>query len=419
MRRHSQMRDARVVIDAAQKEGTFFHIFSAQKRLDEMHPISPLGGILVNRHFLASACVLALTIGAFTAAHSDELSSAYELVLSNPTDAAKNLQYAKLAEEKGKPRLALAAYERILLNDPENAEARLGLQRLRRVLQPSSTEFKLEVGTAWESNPDNVSSNEKSAPSVFANLAVRDERSAGTFGWRTLGSVGVDYVNNHSDLNYEHISVGTGPVFDVTPGLSVHTAVGVAATNLSNKLYYREANLTATFEGNFAGAYESLRIRGGARSYGSYFTPDNGYYAEARGRVAIPAVLAETDVISFGPWLKWSGIDGSVTDISQEEIQPGRYREWGAELSYYIPVADSIIAGPNLTGWQRYYSEHLVGGDTRTDNHLEPGASLVFKDALMFQSDVKLDYTYQMNRSNDDTRDYHDNEVRLTVIANF
>jgi hypothetical protein len=37
----------------------------------------------------------------------------------------------------------------------------------------------------------------------------------------------------------------------------------------------------------------------------------------------------------------------------------------------------------------------------------------------MFQSDVKLDYTYQMNRSNDDTRDYHDNEVRLTVIANF
>lgn len=374
---------------------------------------------MVNRLFLASACVLALSGGTFTAAQADELSSAYELVLSNPTDAAKNLQYAKLAEQHGKPRLALAAYERILLNDPENAEARVGLQRLRRVLQPSSTQFKLEVGTAWESNPDNVSTDTKSAPSVFANLAVRDERSAGTFGWRTLGAIGLDFVNNHSDLDYEHISVSTGPVFDLTPGLSVHTAVGVAAANLSNKLYYREANIGATFEGGFAGAYESLRIRGGARSYGSYFTPDSGYYAEARGRVAIPAVLSETDVVSIAPWLKWSGIDGSVTDISQEEIQPGRYREWGAEIAYYIPVADDIVVGPNLTGWQRYYSEHLVGGDTRTDNHLEPGASLVFKDTLMFQSDIKIDYTYQMNRSNDDTRDYHDNEVRLTLVSNF
>lgn len=372
-----------------------------------------------NRLYLASACVLVLAGGAFTGARADELSSAYELVLSNPTDAAKNLQYAKLAEQHGKPRLALAAYERILLNDPDNAEARVGLQRLRRILQPSSTQFKLEVGTAWESNPDNVSSDAKSAPSVFANLAVRDDRSAGTFGWRTLGAIGLDLVNNHSDLSYQHISVATGPVFDLTPGLSVHTAVGVAAANLSNKLYYREANIGATFEGSFAGAYQSLRIRGGTRSYGPYFTADSGYYVEARGKIAIPAVLTETDVISIAPWLKWSGIDGSVTDISQEEIQPGRYREWGAEIAYYIPVAADIIVGPNLTGWQRYYSEHLVDGDTRTDNHLEPGMSLVFKDMLMFQSDIKLDYTYRMNRSNDDTRDYHDNEARLTFIANF
>lgn len=369
--------------------------------------------------FLTSASALIIAASICANAKADDLSSAYELVLKNPADAGASLAYAKLAEQHGKPRLALAAYERILLNDPENAEARIGLQRLRRELQPTSTQFRLEAGTAWETNPDNVSSGARSEPSIFGNLAFRDERSAGTFGWRTTGAVGFDFVNNDSDINYEYLGIGTGPVLDVTPGLSVNPAIGVAAANLANKLFYREANVSSTFEGAFAGAYETLRIRGGVRHYGPYFTSDSGYYADARGKVSLPGLLGEQDVLVIAPSLKWSGIDGSVTNISQEEIQPGRYREWGLELAYYFPLTDSITIGPDVVGWQRYYSEQLTSGEKRRDDYIAPGASVVFKDLLAFQSDLKVEYSYKMNRSNDDFSDYHDHEIRLSVISNF
>ena len=59
----------------------------------------------------------------------EELRRVFEQILQNPNDPELNFRYARLAEEKELLRKALGAYERILLNDPDNEEAKAGLRR--------------------------------------------------------------------------------------------------------------------------------------------------------------------------------------------------------------------------------------------------------------------------------------------------
>src|SRR5690242_15887070 len=74
------------------------------------------------------AVALPLAMSALASgAVADELSDAAQLVLADPANADVNLDYALIAEGKGKYRLALAAYERVLLNDPNNVDAKRGL----------------------------------------------------------------------------------------------------------------------------------------------------------------------------------------------------------------------------------------------------------------------------------------------------
>src|ERR1700749_1206855 len=61
---------------------------------------------------------------------SNDLSDLNNQILDNPADVGLNLRYAHAAESAGKLRLALAAYERILINDPHNQEAREGYERV-------------------------------------------------------------------------------------------------------------------------------------------------------------------------------------------------------------------------------------------------------------------------------------------------
>jgi hypothetical protein len=378
------------------------------------------GGYPVRWIKYAAVLLVALGLVApLTAAHADDLSDAFLAVMQNPTDAGANLRYAKLAEEHGKPRLALATYERVLLNDPTNEEARRGLQRLRRELQPSSTQFKAEIGASWESNPANVSNGAKSEPGIFGSLSVRDERSAGSFGWRTTGALAGDFINNMSQLNYLYLGAGTGPVIDVTPGLSLYPALGVGAAQLDHKLYYKEATFGTTLEGLFGGAYETFRLRGGVRHYGSFFTADKGYYADASAKFAMPHIFNDRDLFVASPWLRWSGINGGVTTLNLDEIQPGRYREFGTGVDYYMSVLNDLVLGTGVTAHERYYSSVLASGSKRQDTYIAPEASVTLKDALLFQSDIKLDYAYKINRSNADTGDYHDNVVSLSFIYQF
>src|SRR5690349_19700348 len=110
-------------------------------------------------------------------ANPDELVRLNALIVANPTNAELNLRYAQAAEARGLWRLALTAYERLLLNDSHNAEALAGLQRVRLQIVPSRTQYSAEVGAVFESNPRNLPNNFKGEGQIEAALGVNDERA--------------------------------------------------------------------------------------------------------------------------------------------------------------------------------------------------------------------------------------------------
>src|SRR5205823_2220920 len=90
---------------------------------------TPSGGKMMRRHAMVGVFALGLAAAGPVAALAEqpqamlvggagELARLNQQILRSPTDPALNLQYAAVAESLGLPRLALAAYERILMADP-------------------------------------------------------------------------------------------------------------------------------------------------------------------------------------------------------------------------------------------------------------------------------------------------------------
>lgn len=107
----------------------------------------------------------------------NELDALHARILRDPSDSELNLRFARLAEASGTLRWALAAYERILVNDPNNIEAQRGLQRVRRALQPAYTLVTAELGAGYETNPHYYVPPKRGEWIGLGSLALRDERS--------------------------------------------------------------------------------------------------------------------------------------------------------------------------------------------------------------------------------------------------
>ena len=86
-------------------------------------------------------------------ASADELDIVFGQLLAEPANPSLNLRYAELAMARGETRKALAAYERVLAQDPNNRQVIRAYNRAKRRLQPSVTAFTLSTGFVYESNP--------------------------------------------------------------------------------------------------------------------------------------------------------------------------------------------------------------------------------------------------------------------------
>src|SRR5262249_20156399 len=145
---------------------------------------------------------------------------------------------------------ALAAYERILINNPDNADAQHGYERVRRILEPTRTSFRVEFGEQWDSNPLDSSASDESAYTTFANGTWVDERRLGAHRWRTLANFQVEVTPEIEELNYGYLGMSTGPIVDLTPSSAAIPAIGFAVSSFSNVFYYDEINAGVTIEGH-------------------------------------------------------------------------------------------------------------------------------------------------------------------------
>jgi outer membrane immunogenic protein len=356
---------------------------------------------------------------------SGELARLNVEILQHPTDTALNLRYAALAEQLGKPRLALTAYERILVYDPRNEAALAGVSRIRARLHPNTTTYVLGLSWIYESNPLYLptGSNRIGEGQFSGYLNVKDERQIGSYSWRTLARVDGIAHGTEPELDYAHASAMTGPVLDFfLPGVQINPALGGAVAYWDSHYFYSEAAASATFEAYPSGAYQAVLLRGALRRYDPFFVPQqNGGYAEAIGKFTVPVTVPNTAFV-FSPWVRWAEIKGPIGTVPTfATIEPGDYTDVGARIEGYYSPQEWIVLGVNLAASERYYRNDFVTGTTteRRDSTLSPGASITFPHFGDYQSDLRFDYKYITNRSNDPNFTFEDQVVTVTWLRRF
>ena len=352
--------------------------------------------------------------------HSTELDALNAQILQHPQDTELNLRFARAAEAAGVLRWALSAYERVTVNDPGNAEAQAGLQRIRRKLQPDISQVTVALGSAVETNPRYYLGPKRTEIEGLASAIVYDERAIRDMRWRTTGAVTGRLYDKSHDLDYGAASLDTGPVLDILPGWALVPAIGGTASYYDHHFYYGEGAVSATFEGATQGAFRSLQLRTAYRSYDKFFATSGGFYTEARGRLAYPNLLGSGSVVILSPWVRYSDLSGTViSPIS--ELQPGAYVELAGKIEAYKGVTDWLVLGAELTAIDRRYRTDTVPdtGGKRHDNLLIPGASFLFPHVLSYRTDVRITYNYIRDNSNDSSKDFDDHVVTATLVYRF
>lgn len=368
------------------------------------------------RALMVAASMTALSMGA---AHAQDLNELNARILENPQDVDLNLRYARLAEQQGKPRLALAAYERVLINEPDNLEAQHGYTRMRRLVEPTHTSFRVEAGEQWDTNAADLSENREDAYSSFVRASLVDERRLGSQRWRSIVNFDEEITPQIEELNYGYLGAQTGPIVDVSPNVAAIPAVGVAVSSLDNNFYFDEINLGVTVEGREGGVSLWSRARAGWRDYGHESTATQGAFAELIGGASVSHVASEKDSLSLVPWLRWSGIKGSSFDFLNGELTPGEYTEVGLEARYNYRVNDHLAFSVGALGHDRYYSRTEVAGKDRHDTYVTPSASITLWDVVPCSCGFRLGYEHRNNRSNDHTADYDADQVSFSVFRQF
>ena len=157
-----------------------------------------------------------------------------------------------------------------------------------------------------------------------------------------------------------------------------------------------------------------MRLRAGYRQYDPSFTSGEGPYADLTGKFSLQNVFHDLDVFSISPWLRWSGINGTP-DNNADEFAPGLYVEGGGKLEYSKELSDSLSASANLRLSDRLYAD--IGGGARQDVLVSPGASLIFTNLLGVQTDLRFDYQYEWNHSNQPAHNYQNHSLTVAIVA--
>lgn len=371
-----------------------------------------------------------LAAGCAANAATDQLSYLYSEILVRPADSEINLRYARLAEESGKLRWAFAAYERVALNDPNNQEAQEGLRRVARKLQPNFTEFLMQTGVSYKSNPLYVPTHPTPETQAFGTLAMKDERTLGDQRWRTTGlAAGIGHTRA-DDLNYGYLGATTGPVFDFIGGTSLHIAAGLGGAYFDQHPWYGEAIARATIEANVNGALQSVAFRAAYRDYDNFFPAAQGWYWDVIGRFVSPGFLDPLNTLVVSPWVRRGDAPGATPiSILQPGVEPANFIETGGRIELFRQIYDGVLAGPAVYLLERWYGSNVVPGTVgvvpgtvaakRQDFIWSPGAIVFFPNLFAYQVGLKLEYQYIRDHSNDPAASFVDNVVTASVVARF
>jgi len=353
-----------------------------------------------------------------------ELRDVYRQILRNPTDATLNLRYAALAERKGLLRKALAAYQRVLMQDPRNAEARAGLQRVATQLEPDFSAVYLHLGGRYATNVRLRSGRANEDKDDFvgdARIIVRDERKLGGMRWRTTGQFYGDLHAHSRDADFGYIGASTGPLFNLPNNWRLRPAGGAAFAWLDSKVLFTEIAGHLGFEALGAGLLRRVDIRVGYQFLGPEFSSGrDGLVVDISPELTVANLAKRGDAVTVRPRYRFNGAFGRNADPSvvQGDIFPERYHEVGGDAQYLAPFAGGrIYLGPTFRGNVRYYRSNVPGGSSRRrDVYLRPGVQLIVPNAFRSGHTLTFRYQHERNLSNVGAKRFRNHVIGIRSI---
>lgn len=368
--------------------------------------------------------VVALGAAAAGAAGVDpQLRTLHGRILQNPTDPGVNMDYARRAEEIGELRKALAAYERVLLNDPHNSEALRGLVRVKGRLEPPFLKLTAIFGFRAESNPRYAShrvGTPESDITLTGGLVLRDERKFGRMRWRTnaqaLGSV--HGVTRNLDFHYAGVDIG--PLIPLGTW-RIRPALSAAYANLDYATFFKEVGFVLNVEAPHGGAFQRIDLRFAYDFIGGQFDEGrDGFLVEAAPRLVFPNLMMRGDGAIIRPSVLYNGASGREPDptIVRGDLFPQRYVQFGARSAYNMPIAGGdAIAGVFFDVNYRIFDRDVPGTTkARRDFYIDPGFQIVIPGFLSERHDLVMRYDFERNVSNDGIKNFINHRVAFQSV---
>jgi len=356
-----------------------------------------------------------------------QLRDIYRQILLDPSNTELNLRYARLAEKKGLLRKALAAYERILINNPGNLEASKGSRHILLLLKPDFTRVTAIFGGDYASNPrlsNHRGFDPKSDVTATGRFLITDERRIGGHRWQTNGHLFANVHKRVRNLDYGYVGGDVGPLLASVGGWTVRPALGVAYSWLDQHSFVTELSALLGLEAPKTGAFQRIDFRFSYDFIGNKFSSQrSGVVFEVAPQFLVRNLVKRGDGLTIRPSFLYNGATGGEPNplLVRGDLFPNRYQQYALRLTYFVPVfGGKVLAGLTLDSSVRLYVVNVFAQpDRRRDTYLAPGAQLVIPKLFHPKHDLIVQYRFENNVSNDGTQNFRNHVAGFRSVWRF
>ncbi|MEM6490484.1 MAG: tetratricopeptide repeat protein [Pseudomonadota bacterium] len=362
----------------------------------------------------------------------DAMRAAFAAVIANPQDVDANLAYARAAIDAGEPRKAVAAYDRVLAVDPDNAEAAAGLARLDGVVEADATGARttidLALGVLYETNPTLRGQDQQSDADFGVTYAARLSDSRPIYGVRlesALSAAGQQRADDGDVVDVAGFGLQTGPVFDLA-GLTGVEGLSLATQASFSIAWFGDEGFSDRLLNSYGVAFDLRSAATGVFKGATFAYAFDHYRGDAvEDRTArvygLSAQFAERDLLLGQDEL-------SVTPrlvIYEAREDFFSYREFGGSVAYTLGLpgwggfAASAVRAEFDASTRMYRGEFNGIGEDRSDQFYSVGARYTLAQWDDLPVALSGSYHYDVNASNVRDFDFDNHRIGLTASMRF
>lgn len=377
-----------------------------------------------------SVVLLCVALLASSPGHAQTLEALYARLFATPDDLALNMAYGLAAEQAGESRQAYAAYARAVRTAPGDAVASAAYQRLKASLQPRSTTVVAYVGESYATNPRLLPSSERGRPrgliddgTADGGVRIADERSVGNIRWRTTAEGFFQAQHEAHDVNVGYVTAASGPVFELRDKVWLHLAPVVSSAWVGGDHVFTDIAGRAVLSMLAGGLIQSVHAQVNWRDVNEFFRgASDGLFIDVHGRFMMKPGLLRGDMLHVIPQFAASKPTGNGPGVVfNRPIFVADYLEAGNRIGYYFPVLGArAVVGAGFSYYHRWYEQNVaLRTDKRRDDYIEPTAHLIFPSLLAPQVDLRFDYRYEHNFSNEPLERFENHVVGGRIVGRF